>query len=260
VSYKISIIGSGKVAWHLSRALEDAGHSIQEVYSRNFVNAKKLASNLYDAFPTDDLDFSESDAQIFFVVVSDDAIEEVLGNLRIPDDAVIAHTSGTKSIDVFDLLFFKKGVFYPLQTFSKGRKIHFEEISICIEADSKETEKILSSVAKSLSKYIYYYNSEKRKVLHIAAVFACNFTNHLLALSKEILDKEEIDYEIMNALISETINKALEYDPKEMQTGPAIRKDVKVLQEHMKYLQEDPDKKQIYKLLSESILKMSRQD
>ena len=255
MSYKISIIGAGNVAWHLSRALEDAGHSIEEVYSRDIVNAKKLAAQLYDASAYNELDFSDSDSQIFFVCVSVDAIEEVLGKLCIPDHAIIAHTSGTQPIDVFDLLFIKKGVFYPLQTFSKNRKVYFEEISICIESDSKETEKVLSTVAKSLSKYTYYYNSEQRKVLHIAAVFACNFTNHLLAVSKEILEKEAIDFEILNSLISETINKALEHDPREMQTGPAKRKDVKVLQEHMKYLQDEPEKKQLYKILSESILK-----
>jgi len=258
-AYKITIIGSGNVAWHLASALEEAGHSIQEVYSRNLVHAKKLASKLYDAFPTDDLDFGDSESKLFFIAVPDDAIEEVLEDLRIPDHAVIAHTSGTKSLNVFDLLFSSKAVFYPLQTFSKERKIIFKEIPICIEADSEETKKVINEVAKSISHYVYYFNSEKRKVLHIAAVFACNFTNHLLALSKEILDKEEIDYGMLNPLISETINKALDYDPQSMQTGPAIRKDVKILQEHMKYLQDDPDKKQIYRILSESILKMGKE-
>jgi predicted short-subunit dehydrogenase-like oxidoreductase (DUF2520 family) len=258
-TYKVSIIGSGNVAWHLSQALEDAGHSIQEVYSRNIKNAQKLASKLYDAFPTNDLDFSESESQIFFIAVTDDALEKVLSEISIPDHSIIAHTSGTKPLEVLDLLFLNKGVFYPLQTFSKSRKVAFEDIPICIEASSDATQKILSNVATSISRYIYYFNSEKRKTLHVAAVFACNFTNHLLALSKEILTKEDIDYSILNPLISETINKALEADPKQMQTGPAIRKDVKVLQEHLKFLREEPEKKQIYKILSESILKMGRE-
>jgi predicted short-subunit dehydrogenase-like oxidoreductase (DUF2520 family) len=258
-AYKITIIGSGNVAWHLAPALEEAGHSIQEVYSRDLAHAKKLVSKLYDAFPTDDLDFTESESQLFFIAVSDDSIEEVLEDLRIPDNAVIAHTSGTKSLKVFELLFFRKAVFYPLQTFSKERKIAFNEIPLCLEADSDETKKIITEVAKSISPYVYFLDSEKRKVLHIAAVFACNFTNHLLAISKEILDQEDLDYGMLNPLISETINKALDLDPRVMQTGPAIRKDVKILQEHMKYLQDDPDKKQIYRILSESILKMGKE-
>lgn len=259
MSYKISIIGSGNVALHLSQALENAGHSIQEVYSRDLAHAKNLASKLYDAFATNDLDFTQSQAKVFFVAVSDDAIEEVLTDLRIPDDAIIAHTSGTKPIEVLDLLFHNQGVFYPLQTFSKGRKILFDEIPICLEANNQDTVNALTEIAKSISEFIYYFNSEKRKVVHIAAVFACNFTNHLLAISKEILDKEDINYGILNTVISETINKALDLEPKEMQTGPAIRKDTKVLQEHLKFLKDEPDRRQIYRILSESILKMGKE-
>lgn len=258
-SYKITIVGAGNVAWHLASALEDAGHSIQEVYSRNKANAIKLAEKLYDAYPTDDLDFTESLSRLFLVCVSDDAIEGVLEDLRIPDDAVIAHTSGTKPMEIFELLYLNKGVFYPLQTFSKQRKVNFSEIPVCLEADSEVTQKLLTEVALSITPEIYFLGSQQRKVLHISAVFACNFTNHLLAISKEILEKAGLDYGMLNPLISETINKALDLDPKKSQTGPAIRKDVKVLQEHMNYLREDPDKKLIYRILSESILKMGKE-
>jgi len=257
-SYKITIIGAGNVAWHLSQALEDAGHSIQEVYSRDIKNTKKLCGKLYDAFPSPDLDFTESQADIFFIAVPDDAIDEVKSELKIPDDAIVAHTSGTKALDTLELYFSNVGVFYPLQTFSKSRKVYFEEIPICIEASDERTDKILTEVAKSITPHIYHYDSEKRKVLHIAAVFACNFTNHMLALGKELLEEEDIDFTIMHSLISETIHKALENDPQAVQTGPAIRKDVKTLQQHLKYLDSDPDKKQLYKLISESILKMSK--
>jgi predicted short-subunit dehydrogenase-like oxidoreductase (DUF2520 family) len=259
MSYKITIIGSGNVAWHLSQALEDAGHSIREIYSRNISNARKLCGKLYDASPTDNLDFTQSEADIFLVCIPDDALEQALTDLRIPEDAIIAHTSGTKPIDVFDLLFFHKGVFYPLQTFSKQRSVSFKNVPVCIEASNEDTENILTDLAKSITREIYYFDSEKRKVLHIAAVFACNFTNHLMAISKQICDKEEIDFTILDPLISETINKALENDPAEMQTGPAIRKDVKIIHQHLDYLKDDDNKKQIYRILSESILKMSRE-
>lgn len=255
---KITFVGSGNVAWHLSKALEEAGHSVQEVYSRNVKNAKQLSSRLYNAFPTDDLNFIESKSELFFISVSDDAIEEVTSDLKIPEGAIIVHTSGSKSLNSLELLFEKTGVFYPLQTFSKSRKLYFEEIPICLESEDELVLKTLTSLAKSISPKICYFNSHQRMILHLAAVFACNFTNHLLALSKEILDKEKLDYGLMNALISETINKALEHEPKEMQTGPAIRKDVKILQEHLQFLTEDPDKKQTYRMLSESILKMSK--
>ena len=255
---KITFVGSGNVAWHLSKALEEAGHSVQEIYSRNIKNAKSLSSNLYNASPTNDLDFSESKSEIFFIAISDDAIETITSDLRIPEGAIVVHTSGSKPLDCLELLFEKTGVFYPLQTFSKSRKLYFEEIPICLESDDEVVLKALASIAQSISPKTCYLSSPQRKVLHLAAVFACNFTNHLLALSKEILDKENLDYGLMNALISETINKALEHNPKEMQTGPAIRKDVKILQEHLQALTEDPDKKQIYRMLSESILKMSK--
>jgi predicted short-subunit dehydrogenase-like oxidoreductase (DUF2520 family) len=255
---KISFIGSGNIAWHLSKVLEDAGHSVQEVYSRNIGNAEKLASRLYDAYAADSLDFSESRSELFFIAVPDDVIDEVASGLIIPENATVVHTSGSKSIDCLDLLFERKGVFYPVQTFSKRRKISFENIPVCIESDDEKVLKALASVAKSITSQVFYLDSSERKTLHVAAVFACNFTNHLLALSKELLEKDDLDYGMLNALISETINKALENDPEEMQTGPAVRKDVKTLQEHLQYLSDDPDKKQIYRILSESILKMKK--
>lgn len=257
-SYKITMVGAGNVAWHLAQALENAGHSVQEVYSRDIGHAKKLCAKLYDASPSAGLDFSESRSEIFFIAVPDDAIEEVAGSMEVPPEAIVAHTSGTRPLETLELLFERPAVFYPLQTFSKNRAIDFEEIPVCIETKDDEVKKILTTLARSVTPHVYFLDSGKRKVLHIAAVFACNFTNHLLALSKEILDKEKLDYSLLHALISETINKALEHDPKTVQTGPAIRRDVHTLQEHLKYLTDEPDKKQLYKLLSESILKMDR--
>lgn len=256
---KITIVGAGNVAWHLSQALEDAGHSIQEVYSRNIKNAQKLCSKLYDAFPSPDLDFSESKAEVFFIAVPDDAIDSIATNLQVPDGAIVAHTSGTKPLESLELVFERTGVFYPLQTFSKSRQIHFDHVPVCIESEDESTDKILTKLAKTITPHVYHFDSEKRKVLHLGAVFACNFTNHLLALSKEILEEENIPFNIMHSLISETINKALENDPKEMQTGPAIRRDVKTIQSHLRHLDEQPEKKQLYKLISESILKMGKE-
>lgn len=251
-SYKISIIGSGRVALHLSRALEDAGHQIVEVYSRNIGNATKVTERLYGAKPVNSLDFSFSKSKVFFIAVADDALSDIAGRIILPENAIVAHTSGTGGLAVLHKFPFS-GVFYPLQTFSKQRKISFTTIPLCLESDNKEALRVLKEIGNSISKSIYFLNSEKRKSLHLAAVFASNFTNRMLAISKEILEGQGIDYGILDALVSETVNKALEGDPKVMQTGPAARKDFKVMKEHLKLLENKAEWKNIYKVISEDI-------
>jgi len=151
------------------------------------------------------------------------------------------------------------GVFYPLQTFSKNQKINFKDVPICIEANNKKTLNILSNLAKSVSNNIYFTNSEQRKSLHLAAVFACNFTNHLYSISENILKKENIDFEILKPLIIETANKIKNHSPLEMQTGPAIRNDKEIIKEHLKLLKRNKTEQNIYKLLTENIIKISNQ-
>lgn len=251
--FKVAVIGSGNVAWHLARALEDSGHFITDIYSRRLAHAEHLATRLYDTQVTDSLDFSASDAEIFLIAVTDDAVENVAANLRIPPYAIVAHTSGTQSLVILSNYHENCGVFYPVQTFSKGVSIELKDVPICIEAVHRHASKILTKLAQSISNEVIAINSEDRKVLHVAAVFACNFSNHMLSIAQDILEDHDMDFEILQPLIVETINKALTIGPMEAQTGPAKRGDSDILQEHVKFLKYDQAYKKIYKLLSDHL-------
>ena len=258
---KISIVGSGNVGWHLGIAFENHHHPICEVFSRNEAKAEKLSAMLYKAEAKTDLNFSESDAKLFILSVSDDAMEEVCSKLILPENAILAHTSGSKSLD--DLQKFmlihhdlpvKCAVFYPLMTFSAGKRLDLKSVPFCIEAVDDETEQILVDIAQEMSDTVYILSSEERKVLHVAAVFACNFTNHLLALSKSITDNENLEFDLLKPIISETFKKALAADnPADVQTGPAIRNDKTIINRHLDYLKNDARLLEIYEILTESI-------
>jgi predicted short-subunit dehydrogenase-like oxidoreductase (DUF2520 family) len=251
--YKIIIVGAGNVAWHLAIELEKQGHHITEVYSRHVANAKLLSQQLYEARATNQLDFLASDADIALVAVADDALGEVVAALRLPPDVILAHTSGTQTMEILKVSTENIGVFYPLQTFTKSKNISFAAIPICIEAANKEALDSLGELATSLSQEVYVLDSEQRKALHIAAVVACNFTNHLLGIAKEILDDKDMDFEMLFPLIQETISKAMSMNPKDAQTGPAKRGDTKVISKHLLYLEEYPTYKAIYQTITDSI-------
>lgn len=252
--FKVAIVGAGNVAWHLARAFEDSGHFITDIYSRRINNARKLAQRLYDTNVTDSLNLSGSEAEIFLIAVTDDAIEQVCSKLRIPPYGIVAHTSGTRPLQVLSQYHDNAGIFYPIQTFSKGISVNFKEVPICIEAKQQPTEKVLYKLGESISHEVYSVNSEDRKVLHVSAVFACNFTNHMLSIAQDILEDRDIDFGLLQPLIVETINKALSIGPAEAQTGPAIRGDTNIMKEHLKFLKYDPAYKKIYKLLSEHLI------
>ena len=260
---KISMIGAGNVAWHLSIAFENYHHQVCEVYSRQLPKAKALTSMLYQARATSDLDFSESAAEIFILAVSDDAIEQVCSKLVLPENAILAHTSGTKSLEDLQKLMLtyhdlpiRCGVFYPIMTFSQQKKVQINEVPFCIEADEEVAKNQLVDLAQSLSKTVYLVSSKERKVLHIAAVFACNFTNHLLALAREITNDEDLEFDLLKPLIKETFQKALTAEhPADVQTGPAIRGDRSTMNNHLIYLRDRNDLFEIYEILSESIQK-----
>ncbi|CAH0996283.1 hypothetical protein EMA8858_02414 [Emticicia aquatica] len=258
---KVSIIGSGNVGWHLGIAFENHHHPICEVFSRQSAKATKLSSMLYQAEVKTDLDFSESEADLFILSVADDAMEDVCSKIILPENAILAHTSGSKSLEDLQKLMLihhdlpvKCGVFYPLMTFSAGKKLDLKTVPFCIEASDEETEQKLVEIAQELSNIVYLISSEERKVLHVAAVFACNFTNHLLALAKGITDSEELEFDLLKPIISETFKKALAAeDPADVQTGPAIRKDKSIINRHLDYLKTDENLVEIYEVLTESI-------
>ena len=254
-SYHITFIGAGNLAWHLAPALENAGHYVKEVYSLSGVSAKHLVANLYDATLKNSLDFSDSTSQIFILAVPDDAIQAITQEIILPDLSLLVHTSGSKAIKELEYsAAAATGVFYPLQSFSKKRSVDFERIPVLIESESKEATEILKNLGKSISKNVQFVSSKQRAQLHLAAVFANNFTNHLLTISENLAIDAKLDFSILKPLIVETVEKSLLLSPRNAQTGPAKRGDVETLDKHMDLLTGDESLQEIYRLLSQHIL------
>ncbi len=259
---EISFIGAGNLAWHLAPALENAGHHINEVYSRQLSNARQLVSNLYDARTHSDLNFADSPSRLFILAVSDDALESVCSRLVLPENAVIVHTSGSQSLSaletwmaVYSDIPVHTGVLYALQTFTKGQVfLEFEDIPFCLEATDKTTEDKLVNLAQELSDIVYLITSEERRVLHMAATFACNFTNHLLAIAHDLATADGLEFDLLRPIITETFRKGLAADnPADVQTGPARRGDLTTIESHLFLLSNKPKLAEIYAVLTESI-------
>jgi len=255
--YKIAMLGAGNVAWHLAPALEKAGHQICCVYSLNLQNAEMLAGQLTNAEATDNLDFSQSPADLYIIAVKDSALPELLQQAVFPANSLVAHTSGTQPLSVFEPYKNWRGaVFYPLQTFSKNTPVNFHDLPFCLEAYDENAMLLMQKTALSLSKQVYQVTSEERKVLHLAAVFACNFTNHLLGISTEILQTNNLPFEMLKPLIEQTVQKAFSQHPFSVQTGPAIRHDENTIELQLELLQNNPGiapYRALYELLTRSI-------
>jgi predicted short-subunit dehydrogenase-like oxidoreductase (DUF2520 family) len=254
----ISFIGSGNLAWHLAPTLDNAGHTVKEVYSQNPKHATELVGRLYQADVKATLDFSTSPSDIFIIAVTDDAIQDVVQEIILPEDSILVHTSGSQPLSILGFAATPNiGVFYPLQTFSKAKKIDFKDVPVFIESDSDEVTQTLLKVGKSISDKVKKITSHDRKALHVAAVFASNFSNHMLSIAKEVADKNGLDFELLKPLIAETLNKSLSIDPKNAQTGPAKRGDLEILDNHIEFLQDDPHVAEIYKIISQHIIDQS---
>lgn len=251
----VSLIGSGNLAWHLAPALDNAGYPIAEVYSRHPEHAGKLVERLYDARVRSTLDFSDSSSRIFVIAVSDDVIPEVAGEVILPAEAFLVHTSGSQPLNVLiDAATARTGVFYPLQTFTKNKKADFSEVPIFVESEDRNTEKVLVDMAKAISRKVFRISSSQRQALHVAAVFASNFTNHMITLSRDIMEDHKLDFEWLKPLLVETINKSLSLGPETAQTGPAKRGDLEILDRHLEFLQNDEAVAEIYRIVSQNIL------
>lgn len=244
---KITLIGSGNVAQHLIKAFAKSELvEIAQVFSRK---KETLASLIeFDKIVDDFQDLKEAD--LYIIAVTDNAISEVSAQLPFNNQLVV-HTSGTASIDTLDAKN-RKGVFYPLQTFSKNKEVDFSVIPICLEAENTFDFRVLDTVAKSISKAVFPINSEQRKALHVAAVFVNNFTNQLYQIGQEICEENKVPFEILKPLIQETADKINTLNPTEAQTGPAKRNDSTTIEAHLEYLTNE-NQKNIYKILTQSI-------
>ena len=246
---KVILIGAGNLATHLGKAIFAAGHDVVQVFSRTMQSATALASEV-GAQPVSDISDVRSDADLYVVSVKDSAIVELIPVLS----KVFLHTAGSIPMDVFQGMALHYGVLYPMQTFSKQREVDFSQIPCFIEANDEHALQQIGDVAHQVSSRVYHLASEDRKYLHL---FACNFVNHCYALSQEILEKHGIPFDVMLPLIDETAAKVHELDPKDAQTGPAVRYDENVLRAQGALLKSNPQMKDIYDRMSMSIHKLS---
>lgn len=246
---QIVLIGSGNVAFHLAKAFTEAQIPVSQIFGRNTTELQKMSEQFSIPFSTETL----ADADLYIISVSDSSIAEVSSLIK-NENALVAHTSGSVSREALSGNF-RKSVFYPLQTFSKSKNLDYSKIPFFIDAENENDEEILKNLASKISKNVMLANDEKRKYIHLTAVFACNFVNHLYARAKEISDSQGIPFDYFLPLIDETTQKIHELEPKLSQTGPAIRNDEKVLKLHESLLT-DEEKLKIYKTLNESIKKM----
>ena len=246
---QIVLIGSGNVAFHLAKAFTEAQIPISQIFGRNTTELQKISEQFSIPFSTETL----TDADLYIISVSDSSIAEV-STLIKNKNALVTHTSGSVSREALSGNF-RKSVFYPLQTFSKSKNLDYSKIPFFIDAENENDEEILKNLASKISKNVMLANDEKRKYIHLTAVFACNFVNHLYTRAKEISDSQGIPFDYFLPLIDETTQKIHELEPKLAQTGPAIRNDEKVLKLHESLLT-DEEKLKIYKTLNESIKKM----
>ncbi len=257
--YKIVLIGAGNVATQLGLALIKAKHKILQVVSLHPSSAEELATKLKCKFTTYPEKINLS-ADIYIIAVNDKAIEKVVRNLKL-ENQIIVHTSGTTNIKALQNTSDNFGVFYPLQTFSKEREIDFSTIPILLETSNQKTYEVLKSIAKSITNgEVIVADSKERMKIHLAAVFANNFTNHLYGIARNIISKDNFDFDMFGPLIEETIRKIENDSPEDMQTGPAVRGDKKTMNAHLKLLSKNKDYQTIYKLLSKSIIKSSKKN
>lgn len=259
---EISFIGAGNLAWHLAPALENAGHHINEVYSRQLQHARQLVHNLYDARTHSELNFADSPSNVFILAVADDALEEVCSRLVLPENALLVHTSGSQPLSaltnwmqIYSDVPVRTGVFYALQTFTKGQPFMvFDEIPICVEAADPLTEESLVALGQDISDVVYLITSAERQTLHLAAVFACNFTNHLLAIAHSIATASDLEFDLLRPVIRETIRKGLTAsNPADVQTGPARRGDLSTIERHLTQLARQPQLAELYQLMTNHI-------
>lgn len=250
---KLAIIGAGNLGTRVSLEFHNQGVEIIQVFSRTVTSALTLGKLIKCSYVTQPEKIT-SDADIYLVTVSDLALHDLLKEIHF-NNKLIAHTAGSIPMEELKQYSDNFGVFYPLQTFSKFQEVDFSQIPLCIEGNTPENQQTLADLAYTISKDVRIVSSEQRKQLHLAAVFASNFVNHMYSIAAEIVQQKDLPFDILLPLISETASKIKNMHPITAQTGPAVRKDKNIINEHLNMLKNDPELEEIYRLLSESIYK-----
>lgn len=255
---KAVIIGAGNVGTHLAIALKKEGVQILQIVSKTMKSAVELASRMECSFTTDLHDLNK-DADMYIVCVTDIAIQSVLRQINVEKKFII-HTSGSMGIDVFYDLAENYGVVYPMQTFSKFKDINYGEIPMFIEANTNENTAILYNFVKKISPHVHVINSQQRCMLHICAVFANNFSNHMCTIAEILMKENQLKFDFFKPLLRETFEKITKYSPSISQTGPAMRNDVHIVNKHIELLSQHPEFQEIYKNMSNSIIEIHKKE
>lgn len=253
---RIVIIGSGNVAEALCRAIPAAGYEVVQVFARNPERGKALAGIAGCDWENRPEKLSEAD--LYILSVSDKAIPE-LSTLLDFGNGLVVHTSGSCGLEELSSGIARRGVFYPLQTFTAGREVSFRGIPLFIEATNEEDYKLLEGLASALSDSVYRSDSILRRKMHVAAVFVCNFVNDLYVIGEQWMQSNGMDFSVLKPLIAETTRKMLDSpSPLSVQTGPAVREDRPTIEKHLQLLENYPDLKTIYEVLTEHIINMKK--
>ena len=256
---KIVLIGAGNVATHLGTALKEAGYELIQVYSRTEQSASTLAHSLDIPYTTSVNEIS-THADMYLVAIKDAVLLNFIPLLtKGRTQSLFVHTAGSMPMDVWKPYVSRYGVLYPMQTFSKQHAVDFTTVPFFVEASNPDDLNQLKLMGTRLGSNFYEASSEQRKYLHLAAVFACNFSNHMYALCAQLLEQQHIPFEVMLPLIDETARKVHELAPHQAQTGPAVRQDENVLQKHMELLLSMPDMQALYKEISKSIYNLKKE-
>lgn len=253
--YRILLIGSGRVATHLAEQLTLNGAEIPLVVSRSSENAQILAAKI-GAIAQNFLPENTNDFDFIILSVSDNAYETFVCQLTENKKSIIVHTSGSVEMDVFKSLP-NHGVLYPFQTFSFERSVDFSSIPIMIESNNADNLNKIKKLAHVLSPNVMEINSHQRAIIHVAAVFVCNFVNHLYVEAEALLKSENIDFSILHSLMKETSQKAIEMSPIKAQTGPAMRKDMNIINKHLDLIT-DENSRDLYHKISHLIIEKTR--
>jgi len=247
----ISFVGAGNVATHLAQAFRSAGFSIGGIYSRTHVSALALVEKVGGRVCTSVAEVMQN-TRMVVVAVPDHALSSLIDFL-VPEDVIIVHTCGALEMDIFSSKAAHYGVLYPVQTFSREAEVELNNVPFCIEASDKNSLEVLRKIASAVSDNVIEIDSDRRKVLHLAAVFACNFTNTMYAIADDILKGTDMPFQLLHLLILETAHKSTLNQPWNVQTGPARRNDLTSIQTHEAMLKEMASYKEIYTLLSNAI-------
>jgi len=250
--YKISFIGAGKVAGTLCRYFHLSGFTICRIVSRSEDEGPALAASC-DAKWSSVCKFTDSE-DIIITAVSDDSLSEVLDTVICSDGTIVVHTAGSYGLDIFPIRLRHKGVFYPLQTFSANRQMNFENLPFFLEASDSMALSVMTDLARLAGGRVFNTGTEERRMIHLAAVFVCNFTNHMFTLGKDIAVSAGVTFDVLEPLVIETVSKAFELGPEKSQTGPAYRFDKGTIKRHIDLLSFSPEMQNIYRELTRSII------